>query len=38
MVVDRLQHVGIPQLAARYADLEKVLVDYKVGVLLQSEV
>ena len=33
MVVRRLEEVGIPQLAAKYADLEKVLVEHKVGIL-----
>ena len=33
MVVQRLEEVGIPQLAEKYADLEKVLIEYKVGIL-----
>lgn len=36
MVVQRLEHVEIPQLAAKYADLEKVLVEYKVGILQET--
>jgi len=33
MVAQRLKEVGIPQLAEKYADLEKVLVEHKVEIL-----
>ena len=36
MVVKRLEDVGIPQLAEKYADLEKVLIEHKVRVLLRE--
>jgi len=32
-VAQRLRHVKIPELARKYADLEKTLVDHKVKVL-----
>ena len=36
MVVQRLEHAGIPQLAAKYAHLEKVLVEHKVAILRRT--
>jgi len=35
-VVQRLEYIGIPELATKYAGLEKVLVEHKVAILRRT--
>jgi len=36
MVIERLQEIKLPELARKYANLEKALVDYRVKVLREK--
>jgi len=36
MVIERLQEIKLPELARKYANLEKALVDYKVKILREK--